>query len=71
MVDNGVERLRLVLERIELEGTNIGTSCFCPGGVNTDNLPEGTRPPRVGRDGKPLPNFGAALMDPLEAGERC
>jgi len=56
--------------RIELEGTNIGTSCFCPGGVNTDNLPEGARPPRVGRDGKPLPNFGAVLMDPLEAGER-
>jgi hypothetical protein len=24
----------------------------------------------VGRDGKPLPNYGAALMDPLEAGER-
>jgi len=55
--------------RIELEGTNIGTSAFCPGGVNTDNLPPGTRPPPT--DGRPgRGNFGAALMDPLEAGER-
>ncbi len=56
--------------RIELESTNIGTSVFCPGGVNTDNLPPGSRPPRLGRDGKPLPSFGRGLMDPLEAGER-
>src|SRR5262249_29302655 len=27
-------------------------------------------PPELGPDGKPLPSFGAALMDPLEAGER-
>lgn len=54
--------------RIELEGTNIGTSVFCPGGVNTDNLPPGTRPPPA--DGRQRGNFGAALMDPLEAGER-
>ena len=57
--------------RIELEGTNIGTSCFCPGGVSTDNLPPGSRPPPPpGPDGRPRPNFAAALMDPLEAGER-
>ena len=54
--------------RIELEGTNVGTSAFCPGGVNTDNLPPGTRPPPA--DGRGRGNFGAALMDPLEAGER-
>ncbi len=57
--------------RIELEGTNIGTSAFCPGGVNTDNQPPGSRPPPPPLpDGRPRPNFGAALMDPLEAGER-
>ncbi|HEY4214293.1 MAG TPA: SDR family oxidoreductase [Steroidobacteraceae bacterium] len=54
--------------RIELEGTNIGTSAFCPGGVNTDNLPPGSRPPLP--DGRQRPSFGATLMDPLEAGER-
>jgi NAD(P)-dependent dehydrogenase (short-subunit alcohol dehydrogenase family) len=56
--------------RIELEGTNIGTSVFCPGGVSTDNLPPGTRPPRMTPDGRPIPSFGAGLMTPLEAGER-
>src|SRR6202167_3728314 len=56
--------------RIELEGTNIGTSVFCPGGVSTDNLPPGSRPPPPpGPDGRPRPNFGPA-MNPLEAGER-
>ena len=56
--------------RIELEGTNIGTSAFCPGGVSTDNLPPGTRPPPPPLpDGRPRPNFGPA-MNPLEAGER-
>ena len=58
--------------RIELEGTNIGTSAFCPGGVNTDNQPPGAprapRPPLP--DGRPAPDFRAGLMDPLEAGER-
>ena len=56
--------------RIELEGTNIGTSCFCPGGVSTDNLPPGSRPPPPATtpDGRPRPQF--KLMDPLEAGER-
>lgn len=54
--------------RVELESTNIGTSVFCPGGVNTDNYfgsdePNPNRPPGQ-------PNFMAALMDPLEAGER-
>jgi len=56
--------------RIELEGSNIGTSVFCPGGVNTDNLPPGSRAPRLGPDGKPLPVFAFHGMDPLEAGER-
>jgi NAD(P)-dependent dehydrogenase (short-subunit alcohol dehydrogenase family) len=56
--------------RIELEGTNIGTSVFCPGGVSTDNLPPGSRPPVLGPDGKPRPSFGAGLMSPLEAGQR-
>src|SRR5580658_8646938 len=56
--------------RIELEGTNIGTSAFCPGGVSTDNLPPGSRPPVLGPDGKSRPTFGAGLMSPLEAGER-
>jgi NAD(P)-dependent dehydrogenase (short-subunit alcohol dehydrogenase family) len=56
--------------RIELESSNIGTSVFCPGGTSTDNLPPGTRPPRLGPDGKPLPNFQSVMMDPLEAGER-
>ena len=57
--------------RIELEGTNIGTSAFCPGGVSTDNLPPGSRPPPPpGPDGRPRPAFGAGAMNPLEAGER-
>jgi NAD(P)-dependent dehydrogenase (short-subunit alcohol dehydrogenase family) len=57
--------------RIELEGTNIGTSAFCPGGVSTDNQPPGTRPPPPPLpDGRPRPNFGAGAMNPLEAGER-
>ncbi|MEN9704755.1 MAG: hypothetical protein RLZZ393_634 [Pseudomonadota bacterium] len=43
--------------RVELMGTNIGTSVFCPGGVSTDNIgsAEGT---------------AVLMMDPLEAGER-
>lgn len=56
--------------RIELEGTNIGTSVFCPGGVNTDNQPPGSHPPRLMPNGRPYPNFGAMEMSPLEAGQR-
>jgi NAD(P)-dependent dehydrogenase (short-subunit alcohol dehydrogenase family) len=60
--------------RIELEGTNIGTSAFCPGGVSTDNQPPGSRPPPPpGPDGRPRPTFAfppGSTMDPLEAGER-
>jgi NAD(P)-dependent dehydrogenase (short-subunit alcohol dehydrogenase family) len=43
--------------RVELMGTNIGTSVFTPGGVSTDNIgsAEGT---------------AVLMMDPLEAGER-
>jgi len=43
--------------RVELAGTNIGTSVYTPGGVSTDNLgsAEGSAP---------------LMMDPLEAGER-
>jgi len=50
--------------RVELEGTNIGTSAFCPGGVITDNRPADQRPP---------PRYGrgpSVMMEPLEAGER-
>jgi NAD(P)-dependent dehydrogenase (short-subunit alcohol dehydrogenase family) len=50
--------------RVELEGTNIGTSAFCPGGVITDNRPPAQRKP-------PPPGRGpSVMMDPLEAGER-
>jgi NAD(P)-dependent dehydrogenase (short-subunit alcohol dehydrogenase family) len=56
--------------RIELEGTNIGTSAFCPGGVSTDNQPPGSRPPPPPLpNGQPRPSFGPS-MNPLEAGER-
>jgi NADP-dependent 3-hydroxy acid dehydrogenase YdfG len=57
--------------RVELESTRVGTSVFCPGGVNTDNY-VGTgeqnpfrKPPPPG-----APRFGMSSMDPLEAGER-
>jgi NADP-dependent 3-hydroxy acid dehydrogenase YdfG len=55
--------------RIELEGTNIGTSVFCPGGVNTDNQPSGLWSSQKLR-ANPNAAFEAMLMDPLEAGER-
>jgi NAD(P)-dependent dehydrogenase (short-subunit alcohol dehydrogenase family) len=65
--------------RVELEGTTVGTSAFCPGGVNTDNYigtgeinpyraknpPPAGGPPRP--PGPPGPPPG---MDPLEAGDR-
>jgi NAD(P)-dependent dehydrogenase (short-subunit alcohol dehydrogenase family) len=50
--------------RVELEGTNIGTSAYCPGGVITDNRPPDQRKALPGGRG-PSP-----MMDPLEAGER-
>jgi len=52
--------------RVELESTTVGTSVFCPGGVNTDNyFASGQENPfRKG------PRFGGMSMDPLEAGER-
>ncbi|MCP5145895.1 MAG: SDR family oxidoreductase [Gammaproteobacteria bacterium] len=52
--------------RVELEGTTVGTSAFCPGLVNTQNDPTAVLPP--GRDGRP--SMAAVAMDPLEAGER-
>ncbi len=64
--------------RVELESTNIGTSVFCPGGVNTDNY-VGTgeeNPYRAALAAKrppgspPMRKFGGFSMDPLEAGER-
>lgn len=57
--------------RVELEMTNVGTSVFCPGGVNTDNY-VGTGEANPTRKALPagMPNFGADMMDPLEAGER-
>lgn len=42
--------------RVELMGTNIGTSVYSPGGVSTDHEPDD--PARV------------AMMDPVEAGQR-
>jgi NAD(P)-dependent dehydrogenase (short-subunit alcohol dehydrogenase family) len=57
--------------RVELESTNIGTSVFCPGGVNTDNyvgageLDPFRKPPPPG-----APRMPSIMMDPLEAGER-
>lgn len=54
--------------RIELEGTNVGTSAFCPGATTTDNyFASGETNPNArpgARRASPVP------MDPLEAGER-
>ena len=57
--------------RVELESTNIGTSVFCPGGVNTDNY-VGTGEQNPFRKAPPpgAPRFTFVSMDPLEAGER-
>jgi len=57
--------------RVELESTNIGTSVFCPGGVNTDNY-VGSGEPNPARKPPPpgAPKFVFHSMDPLEAGER-
>jgi NADP-dependent 3-hydroxy acid dehydrogenase YdfG len=57
--------------RVELESTNIGTSVFCPGGVNTDNY-VGTGEQNPARKPPPpgAPHFGMYSMDPLEAGNR-
>jgi NAD(P)-dependent dehydrogenase (short-subunit alcohol dehydrogenase family) len=59
--------------RVELESTNIGTSVFCPGAVNTDNyVGSGEENPyrRAHSAGPPRPPGPPAGMDPLEAGER-
>jgi len=60
--------------RVELESTKIGTSVFCPGGVNTDNyVGSGEENPYLASRwpaGCPRPHFTSAAMDPLEAGER-
>jgi NAD(P)-dependent dehydrogenase (short-subunit alcohol dehydrogenase family) len=62
--------------RIELEGTSVGTSAFCPGGVNTDNyFASGEENPyraaQAARAGAPQrPPTPPAGMDPLECGER-
>jgi len=68
--------------RVELEETSVGTSVFCPGGVNTDNyvgtgeenpyraaqLKAHPLPPEIARRFK---NRGRPVsMDPLEAGWR-
>ena len=53
--------------RVELESTNIGTSVFCPGGVNTDNY-VGTGEDNPFR--KMPARFGKYSMSPLEAGQR-
>lgn len=61
--------------RVELEGTSVGTSAFCPGGVNTDNyLGTGEENPFHNKQPPPpgAPRFKGPPpgMDPLEAGER-
>jgi NAD(P)-dependent dehydrogenase (short-subunit alcohol dehydrogenase family) len=57
--------------RVELESTNIGTSVFCPGGVNTDNyVGTGEQNPFRAPPPPGCPRFVSAAMDPLEAGER-
>lgn len=61
--------------RVELEGTTVGTSAFCPGGVNTDNY-LGSGEDNPFRKAHPPPaafrRFSGTPpgMDPLEAGER-
>lgn len=61
--------------RVELEGTTVGTSAFCPGGVNTDNYTaSGTENPyraaQLARAGVQAPRTPPPGMDPLECGER-
>jgi len=62
--------------RVELEGTTVGTSAFCPGGVNTDNwIGTGKEDPYLIKHPPParfrrLFNGPPPGMDPLEAGER-
>jgi NAD(P)-dependent dehydrogenase (short-subunit alcohol dehydrogenase family) len=60
--------------RIELEGTTVGTSAYCPGGVNTDNyLGTGEVNPYHPKNPLPTPPHPPGPppgMDPLEAGER-
>ncbi|MGH8226589.1 MAG: SDR family oxidoreductase [Steroidobacteraceae bacterium] len=55
--------------RIELEGTNIGTSVFCPGGVGSENPPANFHP-RVRPGAHPHFDFNGVVMSPIEAGER-
>jgi len=62
--------------RVELEGTTVGTSAFCPGGVNTDNYFDTgeENPYRAAQLAKaglpPRPRTTPTGMDPLEAGRR-
>jgi len=57
--------------RVELESTSVGTSAFCPGGVNTDNY-VGMGQENPFRQPRPAgaPAAMSVAMDPLEAGER-
>lgn len=55
--------------RVELESTNVGTSVFCPGGVNTDNY-VGSGEDNPLRKAAGAPSMPSVGMDPLEAGER-
>ncbi len=49
--------------RVELEGTNIGTSAFCPGGTNTDNYAASGQP-------NPARKAGAAALRQLDGSAR-
>ncbi|MGH8228720.1 MAG: SDR family oxidoreductase [Steroidobacteraceae bacterium] len=62
--------------RVELETTTVGTSVFCPGGVNTDNYyGTGKTNPYLAKHmpawmKKRYQHFKPVSMPPLEAGER-
>jgi NADP-dependent 3-hydroxy acid dehydrogenase YdfG len=57
--------------RVELEATNVGTSVFCPGLVNTDNyIGSGEENPYHAKGAPPRFPGPPSGMDPLEAGER-
>ena len=60
--------------RVELESTNVGTSVFCPGLVNTDNYigtgEQNPYHPHGPAGMPPRPPGPPPGMDPLEAGER-
>ncbi|MEJ1961140.1 MAG: hypothetical protein WDO56_06180 [Gammaproteobacteria bacterium] len=57
--------------RIEFEGTNIGTSCFCPGGVSTDNLAGGQPPATPRPRWKAAAEFRRGVDGSARSGRAC